>query len=236
MSRFLQVLQSAAPGPILIRTGGGFLLCFALILCAPDAFPRLLATGLRSTFGPYVLQPLVLQQLEVSPAWMSMTVESRRLQDFPSRTGQPGPAFSGHGQQKNADLNLTPLIAITLFLAWPMTLRRRARALPWVLVLVLLAGWGEIVVALRWIEAQAFSQAWPLWEPNLNPSPDLDARIHGIQSELARLTLAKSFLSAGGRPFLAILAAVLGSLMAGTGGLTRPVAEAGGSSAPRPGT
>lgn len=181
-----------------------FVLVQTLLLVFPAAYPRLLVKVLEGT-SPWLDDDVTLLEVNLAGTEADFLMENRKLQQFRDRNGNPGPSA---GLKYDFDLgvyNAYPLIVLTILASMPLAVRQRLRLVLVGLVFIVVVGLIDLAIIWGWMGIEGRALVFEGTGFQMAPTPENEALFLQARQGMKWITLAKSFLSTGGRQFLSVL-------------------------------
>jgi len=188
----------------LIRLGTAYLVVMALLVCFPRLYPAGVAFLLRLGTG-WLETTYAFEELDYDDRSISFRVTSSRLTRLTAAQREAGPRYSFEGYHHARALNVYPLVVFSLLWALPMPHPRRLAAMAVAVPLLLLAGTADTYLMVHWLGAESFLQVLASISTQIPDVPANTEALKVMEREFARLKTLKSFVSTGGRQFVAII-------------------------------
>lgn len=189
-----------------VRLVVAYVLLSVFVHVFPSAYPRLLAPLLSCGAG-VISRTYDVEKVAVSNGDLQVKATTSQLARF-NKDGMPGPTITFDATLKGRVVNIYPVMVLALVVAWPgLSWRARGKALGLAVLLLLLVGFVDLYILSRWQSAQAVTSYIPSMQ--IPSTPENLAAYESIKAHVDRLKVAKSFLSTGGRQFMAVLAFLL---------------------------
>lgn len=186
------------------RLVAAYLALIVLMLAFPSAFPALVRPLLVPAVARLDADYTVLGARVVGPN-VVLQLEGRKLQRFHDQHGVPGPVVRFESFRSLQGMTVYPLVALALVAAWPVGWRRVLIMAAVALALCVVVAAIDTGILALWSGAETCAERWAAMRGAI-PSTLDNAEAHAaLQADIRRLTVAKSFLSAGGRPFVGLV-------------------------------
>ena len=178
----------------------------------PAAYPRLLVQMLEGA-SPWMDEDVTFLEVKLVGTEAAFVMENGKLRHFRDRNGNPGPSAGLKYDFDLAVYNAYPLIVFTILASIPLGWRRRLCLVLCGGAFMTLVGLLDLAIIWRWMGIEGRSIVAEGTGFQMASTPENETLFLQARRGMARITLAKSFLSAGGRQFLSVIAVGLSLLV-----------------------
>ncbi len=171
----------------------------------PSAYPGSLAATLR-LLSHHLDPDFSIVSMQQTDEMLDADILIKKLEHFTDINGQPGRSAILSFKFGYIIYNIYPILVLTILASIPMGWKPRLLLLGIGCLLVFVIGMIDMTTIYFWMGNKGMAELQAVTRFMIGSTPENRVLFDAFQADIKRLTLIKSFISTGGRQFMAVAA------------------------------